>query len=423
MSHLDAAGGAAGAAAEAAAAASSSSPLLGGGAGAKYKADKPLHYHHYHHHHHRYHHSHSPFVSRLAFWCFFALALFLALFLLSPTPNPNPSTAPAVSSTSAAWGGAAWEKRPSLKRARAALLLSRSGVFVVDGDLNDAPLLRKLLDVAPFSHVLHLAAQAGVRRALSDPGSYVASNVAGLVSLLETLKDADPPPALVWASSSSVYGLNSRTPFSESDRTDRPASLYAATKKAGEEIAHAYNHIYGLSVTALRFFTVYGPWGRPDMAYFSFTRDILRGRPITLFQGPDRAPVARDFTYVDDVVGGCLAALDTAAPSSKKKRGPGPPVRVYNLGNTRPVPVADLVTALEKLLKVKALRKVVKMPRNGDVPFTHANITLAQRDLGYRPTTDLHAGLKRFVRWYLDYYASPSKKGGNKGGSGSSSSS
>ncbi|XP_020095808.1 UDP-glucuronate 4-epimerase 3-like [Ananas comosus] len=476
MSHLDAAGGAAGAAAEAAAA--SSSPLLGGGAGAKYKADKPLHYHHYHHHHHhRYHHSHSPFLSRLAFWSFFALALFLALFLLSPTPNPNPNPNPNPSTapvSSAAWGGAAWEKRvrasargrrrpggmavlvtgaagfvgshaaaalrrrgdgvlgldsfndyyePSLKRARAALLLSRSGVFVVDGDLNDGPLLRKLLDVAPFSHVLHLAAQAGVRRALSDPGSYVASNVAGLVSLLETLKDADPPPALVWASSSSVYGLNSRTPFSESDRTDRPASLYAATKKAGEEIAHAYNHIYGLSVTALCFFTVNGPCGRPDMAYFSFTRDILRGRPINFFEGPNHAPVARDFTYVDDVVAGCLAALDTAAPSSKKRRGPGPPVRVYNLGNTRPVPVADLVTALEKLLKVKALRKVVKMPRNGDVPFTHANITLAQRDLGYRPTTDLHAGLKRFVRWYLDYYASPSNKGGNKGGSGSGSSS
>nr|CAD1825590.1 unnamed protein product [Ananas comosus var. bracteatus] len=176
---------------------------------------------------------------------------------------------------------------PSLKRARQSLLASH-GVFVVEGDLNDAPLLARLFAAAPFTHVLHLAAQAGVRYALENPASYVRSNVAGLVALLEACRAADPQPAVVWASSSSVYGLNDKVPFSESDPTDRPASLYAATKKAGEEITHAYNHIYGLSVTGLRFFTVYGPWGRPDMAYFFFARAILQGKPITVYARPRR---------------------------------------------------------------------------------------------------------------------------------------
>ncbi|EMS48913.1 UDP-glucuronate 4-epimerase 2 [Triticum urartu] len=218
-------------------------------------------------------------------------------------------------------------------------------------------LLAKLFDVAPFTHVLHLAAQAGVRHALVDPMSYVRANVAGLVALLEAARAADPQPAIVWASSSSVYGLNSHVPFSEHDRTDRPASLYAATKKAGEEIAHVYNHIYGLSLTALRFFTVYGPWGRPDMAYFFFTRDILAGRPITVYEssggGTHQTTISRDFTYIDDIVKGCIGALDTAGRSTGsggKKRGPAP-FRTYNLGNTSPVPVTQLVDLLEKMLK------------------------------------------------------------------------
>ncbi|CAA6663396.1 unnamed protein product [Spirodela intermedia] len=223
-----------------------------------------------------------------------------------------------------------------------------------------------------------------------------------------------PQPAVVWASSSSVYGLNAKVPFSEADRTDRPASLYAATKKVGEELTHVYNHIYGLSITGLRFFTVYGPWGRPDMAYFFFTRDILRGRTISIFEGPDHAAVARDFTYIDDVVGGCLAALDTARRSTGtggKKKGPAQ-LRVYNLGNTSPVPVSQLVDVLEGLLRKKASRKMVKMPRNGDVLFTHANISLAQLELGYRPTTNLKAGLKKFVKWYLEYYHHQSPSAG-----------
>ncbi|RWW68617.1 hypothetical protein BHE74_00023874 [Ensete ventricosum] len=297
---------------------------------------------------------------------------------------------------------------PALKRSRQARL-ARHGVLVLDADINNGALIAKLFDVVPFSHVLHLAAQAGVRYAARNPQSYVASNVAGLVSLFETAaKHADPQPSIVWASSSSVYGLNTEAPFSELHRTDRPASLYAATKKAGEAIAHTYNHIYGLSITGLRFFTVYGPWGRPDMAYFSFTKSILSGKPITLFRMPDGTAVQRDFTFIDDVVKGCLGALDTAKKSTGfagggKKRGPAQ-LRIYNLGNTSPVPVAKMVSILEDLLRKKAKKNVVTLPQNGDVPFTHANVSLAERDFGYRPTTDLATGLKKFVKWYVNYY-------------------
>ncbi|CAN4077896.1 unnamed protein product [Withania somnifera] len=288
-----------------------------------------------------------------------------------------------------------------LKKARQGQL-ERAGIMVIEGDINDAVLLRKLFDAVEFTHVMHMAAQAGVRYAMQNPGSYVHSNIAGFVSLLEACKNANPQPSIVWASSSSVYGLNTKVPFSEKDRTDQPASLYAATKKAGEEIAHTYNHIHGLSITGLRFFTVYGPWGRPDMA----------GKEIKIFETSDHGSVARDFTYVDDVVKGCLAALDTAKKSTGsggKKRGAAQ-LRIYNLGNTKPVPVERLVSILEKLLKVKAKKKVIQMPRNGDVPFTHANITLAHKELGYKPTTDLEMGLKKFVKWYVNYYGSKKKK-------------
>ncbi|GMH22517.1 hypothetical protein Nepgr_024360 [Nepenthes gracilis] len=401
-------------------------------------------------------------LAKLIFWsCVFLGVIFLFLFRSSPSNGMDSSTLQFDSSRRSlrtfSWGGPAWEKRvrssarirvqngisvlvtgaagfvgthvsaalrrrgdgvlgidnfndyydPSLKRARQALL-ERSGVFIVEGDINDQVLLKKLFDVVPFTHVMHLAAQAGVRYAMQNPSSYVHSNIAGFVNLLEVCKSANPQPAIVWASSSSVYGLNSKVPFSEKDRTDQPASLYAATKKAGEEIAHTYNHIYGLSLTGLRFFTVYGPWGRPDMAYFFFTRDILKGKSIPIFEAPNHGTVARDFTYIDDIVKGCLGALDTAEKSTGsggKKRRPAQ-LRVFNLGNTSPLPVSDLVGILERLLKVKAKKMTMKLPRNGDVQFTHANISLAQRELGYEPTTDLQTGLKKFVRWYLNYYKS-----------------
>ncbi|XP_061357834.1 UDP-glucuronate 4-epimerase 5-like [Gastrolobium bilobum] len=395
-------------------------------------------------------------LSKLTLWSFIFLAFIVFFFIFSP-PSASPAAAPRRDS----WGGPDWEKRvsksarrntasgftvlvtgaagfvgshaslalkrrgdgvlgmdnfnryydPNLKYARQKLLW-RAGVFVVEGDINDSALLHKLFDVVAFTHVMHFAAQAGVRYAMQNPGSYVHSNIAGFVNLLQVCKSANPQPAIVYASSSSVYGLNSKVPFSEKDRTDQPASLYAATKKAGEEIAHTYNHIYGLSITGLRFFTVYGPWGRPDMAYFFFTKDILKGKQITIFEAPDGGSVARDFTYIDDIVKGCLRALDTAKKSTGsggKKKGPAQ-FRIFNLGNTTPVPVTELVTILEKLLKVKAKRKVMPMPRNGDVTFTHANISRAQKQLGYMPTTDLEAGLRKFVRWYLDFYSASKNK-------------
>ncbi|GAB2291215.1 UDP-glucuronate 4-epimerase 3 [Dionaea muscipula] len=402
---------------------------------------------------------HSTPLAKLAFWSFVFLAL-IVMFLYRASPNSTINSS-RRSLRTFSWGGPDWEKRvrssarvraqngisvlvtgaagfvgthvsaalkrrgdgvlgldnfndyydPSLKRARQALL-ERSGVFIVEGDINDQTLLKKLFEVVPFTHVMHLAAQAGVRYAMQNPSSYVHSNIAGFVTLLEVCKSAYPQPAIVWASSSSVYGLNTKVPFSEKDRTDQPASLYAATKKAGEEIAHTYNHIYGLSLTGLRFFTVYGPWGRPDMAYFFFTRDILKGKSIHIFEAANHGTVARDFTYIDDIVKGCLGALDTAerstGSSGGKKTGPAQ-LRVFNLGNTSPVPVSDLVGILEKLLKVKAKRIVMKLPRNGDVQYTHANISFAQRELGYKPTTDLQTGLKKFVRWYLSYYKSGKK--------------
>ncbi|KAJ7962173.1 UDP-glucuronate 4-epimerase [Quillaja saponaria] len=402
-------------------------------------------------------------LAKLTFWSLVFLGLIFIFFFRSPSTSPLPSDPSRRSLRTYNWGGSAWEKRvrssarvrsrngmsvlvtgaagfvgthvssalkrrgdgvlgldnfndyydPTLKRARQALL-ERTGVFIVEGDINDSALLSKLFEVVAFTHVMHLAAQAGVRYAMENPGSYVHSNIAGLVNLLEVCKTANPQPAIVWASSSSVYGLNTKVPFSEKDRTDQPASLYAATKKAGEEIAHTYNHIYGLSLTGLRFFTVYGPWGRPDMAYFFFTKDILQGKTIPIFEAANHGTVARDFTYIDDIVKGCLAALDTAEKSTGsggKKKRPAQ-LRVFNLGNTSPVPVSDLVNILERLLKLKAKRNIMKLPRNGDVQFTHANISSAQRELGYKPKTDLQTGLKKFVRWYLSYYSGGKKAAG-----------
>ncbi|CAM9001558.1 unnamed protein product [Rhodiola kirilowii] len=410
---------------------------------------------------------HQPsFLSKITFYMLIFIVVILLIQLLTP-PSYSPenhhssefSNQPQLSSRSN-WGGSDWEKSvrssarvkrgggftvlvtgaagfigsqvalalkkrgdgvlgldnfnsyydPLLKRSRQ-ILMEKSGVFIVEGDINDSELLAKLFDVVAFTHVMHLAAQAGVRYAMVNPGSYVNSNVAGFISVLEACKAAEPQPAVVWASSSSVYGLNSIVPFSELDRTDRPASLYAATKKAGEAIAHSYNHIYGLSITGLRFFTVYGPWGRPDMAYFFFTKNITERKEITIFEAPDRSTVARDFTYIDDVVKGCVAALDTAKRSTGidgKKRGPAQ-FRIFNLGNTNPVPVEKLVSILEKLLGKSAKRKIVQMPMNGDVQYTHANISLAARELGYRPSTDLETGLKKFTKWYREYYKKKNK--------------
>ena len=293
---------------------------------------------------------------------------------------------------------------PILKRARMEKLV-KAGIVTIEADLNDKHTVRKALDACKFTHVLHLAAQAGVRYAVKNPGAYVHSNVAGFVNLLEEIVHTSPAPALVFASSSSVYGLNTKTPFSEDDRTDQPASLYAATKKADEALAHTYNHIHGLAVTGLRFFTVYGSYGRPDMAYFSFANNIVRGRPITIFQAEGGKELARDFTHVSDVVAGVVAALETSEPSGKRPDGGKPANRVFNLGNKHPVTVSDFVSVLEKHLGKTAIREYVPMPKTGDVPFTHADVSRAASELGYEPRTSLDEGLRAFAEWYLDFCA------------------
>merc|ERR1712083_814986 len=287
----------------------------------------------------------------------------------------------------------------SLKRARAASL-EAAGVITLDADLNDKQTLRRAFDLCKFTHVLNLAAQAGVRYATKDPDSYVASNVAGFTTLLEVVKSTTPMPRVVYASSSSVYGLNTKVPFSEEDRVDNPASLYAATKKANEMIAHCYKHIYGLSVIGLRFFTVYGPWGRPDMAAFHFTKKIEQGEPIKIFQGPGGSELERDFTYIDDIVTGCVGAVDRVTASTKETAE----CHVVNLGNKDPVTVTYLVECIEEALGKKAVRNYMPMPPTGDVLKTNADVTLAAKELGYAPTTPLKEGIQKFIDWYTTYY-------------------
>eukprot|EP00929_Paragymnodinium_shiwhaense_P034696 TRINITY_DN18847_c0_g1_i1.p1 TRINITY_DN18847_c0_g1~~TRINITY_DN18847_c0_g1_i1.p1 ORF type:complete len:417 (+),score=87.86 TRINITY_DN18847_c0_g1_i1:235-1485(+) len=286
----------------------------------------------------------------------------------------------------------------TLKRARASSLQG-AGVYTLEADLNDAAAVRKARDVCRFTHVLHLAAQAGVRYATKDPFSYVASNVNGMVTLLEVFKEVKPLPRFVYASSSSVYGLNTKVPFSEEDVVDHPASLYAATKKSDEMLAVTYNHIYHFSMTGLRFFTVYGPWGRPDMAAFAFANKIVKGEPVRIFQGPGGSELERDFTYIDDIVQGCVAAVDHIGPSEKPA-----PLRVYNLGNKQPFNVSYLVDLLEEFMGKKANRNYMPLPATGDVLKTHADVSRARQELGYEPKTSLREGVRKFVEWYKDFY-------------------
>jgi len=220
------------------------------------------------------------------------------------------------------------------------------------------------------------------------------------VELLEIARTADPMPRIVYASSSSVYGLNTKVPFAETDRVDNPASLYAATKKANEMIAHCYKHIYGLSMIGLRFFTVYGPWGRPDMAAFHFTKKIEKGEAIKIFQGPGGSELERDFTYIDDIVTGCVGAVDRVTASTKETAE----YHLINLGNKDPVTVTYLVECIEEALGKKAVRNYVPMPPTGDVLKTNADVATAAKELGYAPTTPLKEGIQKFIDWYTEYY-------------------
>lgn len=273
-------------------------------------------------------------------------------------------------------------------------------------DISDREALEALFAQGKFTAVVNLAAQAGVRYSLQNPAAYVESNVSGFLNILECCR-AHGVRHLVYASSSSVYGLNSKTPYSEADGIAHPASLYAATKKGGELMAHVYSHLYGLATTGLRFFTVYGPWGRPDMSPHLFVGAVLRGETIRVFNGGD---MLRDFTYVDDIVEGvarvipCLpepqpgwdAHLADAATSSA-------PYRVYNIGNGAPVRLLDFIEAIEGRLGRKALREYLPM-QPGDVYQTWADCSRLQHDFGYSPTTALREGIAHFVDWYRDYY-------------------
>jgi UDP-glucuronate 4-epimerase len=294
----------------------------------------------------------------------------------------------------------------SLKQARVARLESQPGFRFVRMDLADREGMAKLFATGRFERVVHLGAQAGVRYSLQNPLAYVDSNVVGTANVLEGCRHHGVQH-LVYASTSSVYGANTRMPFSTHQSVDHPLSFYAATKKANELMAHAYAHLYALPTTGLRFFTVYGPWGRPDMALFTFTRNILAGRPIDVYNhGHHR----RDFTYVDDIVAGVVGALDRIAAPNPSWNGDAPdpatsraPYRIYNIGNNRPVELLRYIELLEQCLGRKAQMNLLPM-QAGDVPETWADIDDLQRDVGYAPETPVEQGVERFVRWYLDYY-------------------
>ena len=281
-----------------------------------------------------------------------------------------------------------------LKRDRLARLEPHGGFQFTAADISDRPAMEALIRQNPdITHVIHLAAQAGVRHSLIDPYTYITSNVMGQVVMLETARNLGRLEHFVYASSSSVYGGNTKLPFSVGDETERPNSLYAATKKADELIGHTYAHLYGLASTGLRFFTVYGPFGRPDMAAFMFTDAIMKGKPIRVFNDGN---MWRDFTYVDDIVAGVLAAL------ARKPSG-SPPHAVYNLGNHKSEKLTDFIAEIERALNRKASYLFEPM-QPGDVERTYADIEASRRDLGFDPRTPIGEGIPRFVQWYRGYY-------------------
>lgn len=273
-------------------------------------------------------------------------------------------------------------------------------------DLVDKKSINDLFKVEQYDYVIHLAAQAGVRYSLNNPQAYVDSNLIGFMNVLEACRTF-PPKHLIFASSSSVYGLNSHVPFSENQNTDHPVSLYAATKKANEALAHSYAHLFSLPVTGLRFFTVYGPWGRPDMAYFSFTRKIFEGGTIEIFNNGN---LMRDFTYIDDIVNGIVALLKKIPQGNLRFNPMDPepsvssaPYRIFNIGNNNPVSLMEFISILEKTIGIEA-RKVFKPMQAGDVFATHADIDSITDLVGFKPVTSLETGLRYFVDWYREYY-------------------
>ena len=293
----------------------------------------------------------------------------------------------------------------NLKKARLALLEAQAGFSFAKVDLQDREAVAAVFAQHPFDAVINLAAQAGVRYSLENPHAYVDSNIVGFTNILECCRHHNTGH-LVYASSSSVYGINSSMPFSVHDNVDHPISLYAASKKANELMAHTYSHLFGLPTTGLRFFTVYGPWGRPDMALFLFTKAILAGEPIQVF---NHGQMQRDFTYVDDIVEGVVRVMDQPAAANPEwdSADPDPgtssaPYRLYNIGNNSPVMLLDYIAAVEKALGKKAEMEMLPM-QPGDVAATCADIDALEQAVGYRPNTPIEEGVKNFISWYLDY--------------------
>jgi UDP-glucuronate 4-epimerase len=289
----------------------------------------------------------------------------------------------------------------SLKEARLSRLRAKPGFRFVKLDLADREGMKALFAEERFDAVIHLAAQAGVRWSIDHPEAYVDSNLVGFANVLEGCRHAKIGH-LVYASSSSVYGANTEVPFSTGHRVDHPVSLYAATKKANELMAHAYSHLYGLPTTGLRFFTVYGPWGRPDMALFGFTKAILEGRPIDVF---NHGKMRRDFTYVDDIAEGVARAADRLPDPC----GTGARYKVYNIGNNAPVELGRFIEVLEGAIGKAAEKRYLPM-QPGDVLETYADVEDLARDVGFRPDTPIERGVAAFVAWYRDYYGIPAER-------------
>jgi UDP-glucuronate 4-epimerase len=295
----------------------------------------------------------------------------------------------------------------TLKQARLRLLQDYGKKFIFyQSDITDRTSLQTVFHQEKIDRIMHLAAQAGVRYSIENPMAYIDTNLVGFAHILEGARQIQVEH-LVYASSSSVYGANTKLPFSETDNIDHPVSLYAATKKSNELMAHAYAHLYGIPCTGLRFFTVYGPWGRPDMALFKFARGIMNDDPIPVY---NRGHMIRDFTYIDDIVEGVIRVIDKPADRNNSWSGDDPdpsssaaPYRVYNIGNNRPVELMHYIHVLEDCLGKKARLDLLPM-QDGDVPATYADVSRLSDDLGFKPAVTVETGIAIFVEWYLSYY-------------------
>jgi UDP-glucuronate 4-epimerase len=294
----------------------------------------------------------------------------------------------------------------NLKLARLERLKDYDRFTFIQLDIADRAAVEALFVTEKFQRVMHLAAQAGVRYSITNPHAYIDSNIVGFINILEGCRH-NAVEHLAYASSSSVYGANTSMPFSIHDNVDHPVSLYAASKKANELMAHTYSHLYKLPTTGLRFFTVYGPWGRPDMSLFMFTRNILEGQPIDVFNYGNHR---RDFTYIDDIVEGVVRVIDKPAQPNTDWAGENPdpgtsraPFRVYNIGNNNPVHLLKFIETLEKCLGKEAIKNLLPL-QQGDVPDTYADVSDLVNDLGYKPGTELEEGIKNFVEWYKEFY-------------------